>query len=81
MNNLDELEALGPVLPSPSYIVGAILFGIIGMVVFRRGRKASNAALTWTGVALMLYPYALSQTWMLWLAGMVLCGWAYAKWN
>ena len=81
MNNLDELEAFGLVLPSPSYIVGAILFGIIGMAVFRRGRKASNTALTWTGVGLMFYPYALSQTWTLWVVGMVLCGWAYVKWD
>lgn len=81
MEQLAQLEALGLVLPSPSYIFGAIVFGLFGIVAFRRGRKVSNAALTWTGVALMLYPYALSQTWMLWLAGIALCGLAYAKWD
>lgn len=81
MNELKQLEAMGLVLPSPAYILGAILFGIIGYVVFRRGRKMSDAMLTWTGVALMLYPYAISQTWLLWLLGVALCGWVYAKWK
>jgi hypothetical protein len=81
MNELKQLEALGLVLPTPAYLVGAILFGIIGYVVFRRGRKRSYTALTWTGVALMLYPYAVYQTWLLWLVGIALCGWAFFKWR
>jgi hypothetical protein len=81
MDELKTLEALGLVLPSPAYIVGAILFGIIGIVAFRRGRKAARPALTWTGVALMLYPYAISETWMLWVLGLALCGWLYFNWN
>jgi hypothetical protein len=81
VNDLKQLETLGLVLPSAAYIFGAILFGIVGYVTFRRGRKTSSAALTWTGVALMLYPYAVSQTWMLWFVGVALCGWVYLKWN
>lgn len=81
MNELKQLESLGLVLPSPAYIVGAILFGIIGYAVFRRGRKMSRSVLTWTGVALMLYPYAVPQTWLLWLIGTALVGLAYAKWD
>lgn len=81
MDELKQLESLGLVPPSAAYILGAILFGIIGYLVFRRGRKISEAALTWTGVALMLYPYAISQTWLLWLLGSALCGWAYARWK
>ena len=81
MNDLKQLETLGLVLPSAVYIFGAILFGIVGYVAFRRGRKTSSAALTWTGVALMLYPYAVSQTWMLWVLGVALCGWVYLKWS
>lgn len=61
MNELENLEAFGLVLPSPAYIAGAILFGILGFVAFRRGRKTSRPALTWTGVALMLYPYAIPK--------------------
>lgn len=81
MNDLKQLESLGLVLPSPAYIVGAILFGLIGYASFRRGRRAHSPALTWTGVALMLYPYAVPQTWMLWALGIALCGWVYAKWE
>ena len=53
----------------------------IGYVSFRRGRKASSPALTWTGVALLVYPYVVPQTWLLWVVGAALCGWVYAKWN
>jgi hypothetical protein len=81
MNEIKNLESLGLVLPSPLYIVGAILFGIVGYLAFKRGRKTASSTLTWTGVALMLYPYAVSQTWLLWLVGASLSGFVYAKWE
>lgn len=81
MNELTQLESLGLALPTPTYILGAILFGIIGWVAFRRGRQMSDAVLTWTGVALMLYPYAISDTWLLWLLGAALLGFAYFRWD
>jgi len=81
MNGLKNLEALGLVLPSPAYIVGAILFGIMGYLAYRRGRRTSRPVLTWTGVALMVYPYAVSQTWLLWALGAGLCAWVFARWN
>ncbi len=81
MDELKTLEAMGLVLPGPAYIFGAIVFGIIGYVVFRRGRKTERSVLTWSGVALMLYPYVVSETWLLWVVGAGLCGWAYLKWT
>jgi hypothetical protein len=81
MDELKTLEALGLVLPSPAYIFGAILFGIIGIVAFRRGRKIARPSLKWVGVALMFYPYAISETWMLWVLGLALCAWLYFNWN
>jgi hypothetical protein len=81
MDEVKTLESLGLVLPSPLYIIGAILFGIIGYVAFRRGRKTTSSMLTWTGVALMVYPYAVSQTWLLWLIGVCLCGFVYFNWE
>lgn len=81
MDELNPLASLGLVLPSPAYIAGAILFGLIGYAAFRRGRKTSTASLTWTGVALMLYPYAVPQTWLLWAVGTGLCAWLYTRWN
>ena len=81
MNDLQSLSALGLELPSPAYLVGMVLFGIIGYAAYRRGRSSQRSVLTWTGVALMLYPYAVPQTWLLWLVGTALSGWLYLKWN
>ena len=81
MEELKALESLGLVVPSAWYIVGAILFSIVGYVFYRRGKATKQSGLLWTGVALMLYPYAVSETWMLWIIGFGLSGWAYSKWN
>ena len=81
MDELKTLQSLGLVLPSPAYILGAIVFGLIGYVAFRRGRKTSTSALTWTGVVLMVYSYAVPQTWLLWTIGIALCAWLHARWN
>lgn len=81
MDELKTLQSLGLVLPSPAYMLGAIVFGLVGYAAFRRGRKTSTAALTWTGVILMIYPYAVPQTWLLWTVGVALCVWLYARWN
>jgi hypothetical protein len=81
MNELKLLQSLGFVMPSPAYLVGSILFGIVGYIVYRKGRKTAEKTLTWLGVGLMLYPYAISQTWLLWGIGIALCGWAYTQWQ
>lgn len=56
MNELKQLQSLGLVLPTLAYLLSAILFGIVGWIAFRRGRKTSVSTLTWTGLALMLFP-------------------------
>ncbi len=73
MDQLKTLESLGFTLPSPAYIFGAILFGIVGIAAYRYGKKASLAKPKWIGVALMLYPYAISETWILYAVGAALC--------
>lgn len=75
------LQAFGLELPSPAYIVGAILFGIVGMVAWSHGRRAKLPKPKWIGVALMFFPYATPQTWLLYLAGGALCGWLYFAWD
>lgn len=73
---MDELQTLGDVgltLPSPAYIFGAVLFGIIGFAAYRYGKKAELPMPKWTGVALMLYPYAISETWLMYVVGAGLC--------
>lgn len=81
MNELQQLESMGLTLPSPAYMLGAILFGIVGYIAYRRGKAVSRSELKWTGVVLMLYPYAVSETWMLWVVGIALCAWLYFNWN
>ena len=73
MNEIQALQSLGLVLPSPAYIIGMVLFGIFGFAAYRRGRKTARRTTTWLGVALMLYPYAVSSTWLLYALGAALC--------
>jgi hypothetical protein len=76
-----DLASIASELPSPAYLVGSSLFGIIGFLAFRRGRKLAKPNLIWTGAALMVGPYAVPETWLLWLTGIVLSGWLYLKWD
>jgi hypothetical protein len=73
MNDLTALPSLGMSLPSPAYLMGAIVFGLIGFAAFRYGRKSDRPVPLWLGVALMLYPYAISQTVLLYAVGTALC--------
>ncbi|MBT2304629.1 hypothetical protein J7E70_29850 [Variovorax paradoxus] len=73
MTNLQTLQSLGISLPSPAYILGAVLFGLIGFLAYRYGKRAGRRRSKWLGVALMLYPYAIAQTWLLYVVGAALC--------
>jgi hypothetical protein len=73
MDTLESLQSLGITLPSPAYIVGSVLFGLIGIAAFRHGRRTGRPRSKWLGVALMFYPYAIEQTWLLYVAGLALC--------
>ena len=42
METLSALQSLGLELPSPAYIVGAILFGLVGMAAYWHGKKAQR---------------------------------------
>ena len=73
METLSALQSLGLELPSPAYIIGAIVFGLIGTVAFWYGKKTQQRRTRWWGVALMFYPYATSPTWLLYTVGVGLC--------
>ena len=72
MDPLQTLHSLGLELPSPAYIFGAIVFGLIGFAAWRRGRKNGRRRTVWLGLALMLYPYVVAQTWLLYAMGIAL---------
>ena len=76
-----ELATLGISLPTPTYLAGMLLFGLVGYVAWRKGRKEKRPALTWAGVALMLYPYVVPQTWLMYLVGTLGTLWLYFNWN
>jgi hypothetical protein len=73
MDELKTLESMGFTLPSPAYLVGVLLFGIIGFAAYRYGKKASLDTTKWIGIALMLFPYVISETWLLYAVGAGLC--------
>jgi len=73
MDEIKNLESLGFAMPSPAYLFGAILFSILGYAAYRYGKKASNDTIKWSGVALMFFPYAVSDTWLLYAVGAGLC--------
>ncbi len=73
------LRELGFTWPSPAYIVGAILFGLVGLFAYYYGRRRQHRATQWLGLALMLYPYVVPGTWALYAIGVALsaAAWFY----
>ncbi|MDB5897817.1 MAG: hypothetical protein JWP41_1419 [Ramlibacter sp.] len=79
--SMPPLSELGLTLPTPAYLAGLLVFGIVGWIAWRRGRKLERPALKWAGLAIMLYPYAVPQTWLLWTIGAGACVWLYFNWS
>jgi len=77
----DFLKASGLGLPSPAYLIGMLLFSLVGWVAWRHGRRTQEAKPKWLGAALMFYSYVTPQTWLMWLVGAGLCGWLYFVWE
>jgi hypothetical protein len=77
VDNLETLQSLGLSVPTPAYLFGILLFSIIGFAAYRYGKKASLPTAKWLGIALMLYPYVVSETWLLYAVGAALCAGLY----
>ena len=75
---ISSLSSLGLTLPSPAYIFGAIVFGLIGLGAYRSGRVSQRKVTMWLGVVLMVYPYLISSTWWMYLVGLALCAGLWA---
>jgi hypothetical protein len=78
---LAMLESLGVDLPTPAYVAGVLLFSIVGIVAWIRGRRRPNRAVKWLGLALMLYPYVVWSTAPLYAVGIALSGVAWWAWR
>ncbi|MEO8629903.1 MAG: hypothetical protein ABI612_17630 [Betaproteobacteria bacterium] len=59
-------------MPSASALFGSLMFGIIGFAAFMYGKKSALFMPMILGVALMVYPYFISETWLLYLIGTAL---------
>ncbi len=58
-------------------IMAWIIFGIIGMAAFNFGRKEKAYRALGVGVVLMVYPYFISNTILLYAVGLGLCALLY----
>jgi hypothetical protein len=67
------LESMGLTLPTPAYLIGVLLFSVVGIVVFWMGRQRKKARVKWIGLALMLYPYVIWGTVPIYVVGIALC--------
>jgi hypothetical protein len=70
---MDATGNLGFSLPSPAMIAGGLLFSILGLAAYRYGKHGELPAFRWGGAALMIYPYFISQTWLLYAVGAAIC--------
>jgi len=59
-------------MPSPGALFASLIFGIIGIVAFRYGKKNAVFMPMLLGIVLMVFPYFVPQTWLLYLIGCVL---------
>ena len=60
-------------LPTPESLLGAVLFGAIGMGAFVFGKRRGLAMPMIIGVALMGYPYVVSDGTLVFVIGAGLC--------
>jgi len=59
--------------PSAANLFASVLFGIIGYAAYRYGRKTGSKNPVYIGMLLMLYPFVVSETWMMYAVGIALC--------
>ena len=60
-------------MPTPAALFGLIVFGAIGLAAFLYGKKNAVWAPALIGLVLMVYPYFVAETWMLYAIGGGLC--------
>ena len=60
-------------MPTPVVLFASVFFGAIGLGAFVYGKRSFRWKPMFLGVALMLYPYFISQTWLLYVIGCALC--------
>ncbi len=77
MDDLQTMQSMGLTLSSPAYLFGMLMFSVIGFAAYRYGKKMALPIPRLIGVVLMLYPYLVADTWLLYGVGVALCVAAY----
>ena len=60
-----------------SSLMAGFVFGVFGMFLIRQAKIRSNVPFLVTGLALIIFPYFVSNAWLAWLIGSALLGVAY----
>ena len=60
-------------MPSPAALSALILFGVIGTVALMYGKRMEQWKTMAVGGALLVFPYFVSQTWLIYAIGSALC--------
>lgn len=61
-------------MPGPAALFASVLFSVLGFAAFRYGKKYGLWPPLAIGLTLMVYPYFVTQVWLIYLIGCVLCG-------
>jgi hypothetical protein len=59
-------------MPSPANLLGSLVFGVVGFAAFMYGKKQAGLRAMLIGFALMVFPYFVDPTWLLWTIGLAL---------
>jgi hypothetical protein len=59
-------------MPSPANLFGALIFGVVGLAAFLYGKKQAKMGPLAIGLLLMIYPYFIEETWILYAIGAAL---------
>jgi len=60
-------------MPSPAALFALILFGLIGTVALMYGKRMQEWKPMVIGAVMVIYPYFVSQTWLIYVIGCALC--------
>jgi len=73
MDTVSQLQSMGLTMPSTAYIVAIIFFSLAGLAAYYYGKRSAKPTVRWLGLALMLYPYVVTDTVMVYIVGTALC--------
>ncbi len=59
-------------MPTPANLFGQLAFGVIGFGAFMYGKKTGGLRAMLIGVGLMVFPYFIDPTWLLYTIGVAL---------